>query len=306
MNSSSTYPQYSNHNNHNNHNNHSGYNNSNRNVGNLSGYSWNNNDNSNGNSNGYNKNKHSLNHSRAMEFDRYGSSYSNEFGPMNPNDTISWKFDYIYDWKNTGSKIHSIKNNGKTLVCNCGDDGCNCFYISYSFGMKPQSGIFKIKIKINNIYNTYANVIGIISQHSKNNEIIKNNQNNQNNDNDKTLYWYNHLYDYIGWSTCGSNNDTHLPNGLLCGWNGSTIQNNVFRRNNFVYQSNNENYKNRLPPINSGDIIELSYDSNNGILLFCKENDNGKLNAQIYNLPTDNTYYWFVGHYLGKLCLSVL
>ena len=56
----------------------------------------------------------------------------------------------------------------------------------------------------------------------------------------------------------------------------------------------------------SGDIIILAYDSYKGILSFFKENDNGKLNAQIGNLPKENTFYWFVGHNLGKMCLSVI
>ena len=221
----------------------------------------------------------------------------------NPNDKISWKFDYIYDWGNKGPKMHSIENNGKNLVCNCDNDTCRCFYIAFSFGMKPQSGKYKIRIKINDICNGgSANVIGIISQHSKNNTIRKTNQNN---DNNKTLYWFNQLYDYIGWSASGRQDDKHLPNGLLCGWNDSSSKNNIFRNNNFVYSSNNEDYSDRLPVFKSGDIILLSYDSNNGILSFCKENDNGKLDAQISNLPKENTYYWFVGHHWRKMCLSV-
>ena len=42
------------------------------------------------------------------------------------------------------------------------------------------------------------------------------------------------------------------------------------------------------------------------ILSFCKENDNGKLDACIKNLPKDETFYWFVGHYYGELSLTVL
>ena len=87
-----------------------------------------------------------------------------------------------------------------------------------------------------------------------------------------------------------SNCDKYLPNGLYCGFSELSTKNNIFRRNNFVYKSNNEYYKDRLPPIKSSDIIILSYDSNNGILSFGKENDDGKLTAQIYNLPKGNTY----------------
>ena len=57
----------------------------------------------------------------------------------NSKHEISWKFDYFYDYKNNGSKIHSIKHNGKKLVCKC-NGACSCFYVSYLHGMKPQSG----------------------------------------------------------------------------------------------------------------------------------------------------------------------
>ena len=223
------------------------------------------------------------------------------------NHQIPWKFDFFYDFKNRGSTTHSIENNGTKLVCNsCNYGGCLCFFISYSFGMKPQSGTYKIKIKIDDIDNYCANIIGIVSQHSKKKKIIKNNS-NQNDYNDKTSYWSNQLYDYIGWSSCDSKQDNKLlPNGLYCGSHEPSRSNNIFRRNNFVYKSNNENYKDRLPIFKSGDIIILSYDSNNGILSFNKENDNGKLNAPISNLPKENTYYWFVGHCALNMSLSVL
>ena len=218
------------------------------------------------------------------------------------NNKISWKFDHIHDYRNRGSKMHSIENNGKKLVCNHNSwfTFCTCFFISYSFGMKPQSGKYKIKIKIDKIDDLYrANMIGIISQHSKNNMIIKNNQNNY-----KILEWWNQLDDYIGWGAhCGRGKLLH---GLVCGNNQLSCTNNIFRQNKFVYKSNNDNYKDKLPGIETGDIVILSYDSNNQILSFCKENDNGKLNAQISNLPKENTYYWFVGHMSGKMCLSVV
>ena len=37
----------------------------------------------------------------------------------------------------------------------------------------------------------------------------------------------------------------HLPNGLYCGYDDNSRENNIFRKNKFVYCSNNENYKNR-------------------------------------------------------------
>ena len=234
---------------------------------------------------------------------------------INPNDIatiiiehfvlrIDWKFDYFYDHEERGAETHGIDSNGKKLFCNCSYEACRCFFCSYSFGMKPQSGKYDIKIKCDYIHNDWGNMIGIVSQHSKNNKIT---QNSTNNDNDNyRLSWYNQLNDYIGWSASDDKTDKWLPNGLYCGANDTSIENNIFRKNNFVYKSNNENYKQRLPEIEKGDIIHLSYDSNNGILSFSKENDNGKLDAQISNLPTINTYYWFVAHYYDEMRCNVI
>ena len=45
-----------------------------------------------------------------------------------------------------------------------------------------------------------------------------------------------------------------------------------------------------------GDILLLSYNSDFNELSFKKENDNGKLNSFIKNLPKNQTFYWFVAH----------
>ena len=221
--------------------------------------------------------------------------------------SIFCKFNYLYDDNNKGSKRHSIENNGLKLVCNhraWSLTGCFCFFCSYSYKMKPKSGQYRMKIQIDNIDNShYGNIIGVISQKSvSQNDEIKNNYNN-------TFYWYYQLYDYIGWSACDTKDDKYLPNGLLCGYNELSISKNIYRKNHFVYKSNNDNYKKRLPIIKSNDVILLSYDSDNGILSFSKEeNDDqvGELNAQISNLPIANTYYWFVGHEWGKMSLTVV
>ena len=94
---------------------------------------------------------------------------------------------YFYD-TNIDPTIHGIENNGKTLKCNNGY--CHCFFSLFSFGMKPQSGKYKIKFKINEISNRYfANIIGIITQNGKNkiNEQIKSNTNNNNNNNNNNI-----------------------------------------------------------------------------------------------------------------------
>ena len=207
-----------------------------------------------------------------------------------------WKFDYCYDYYNNGSTIHGIENDGKTIKCKS-NGSCCCFYSMFSIGMKPQSGKYKIKFKINKINNMVdGNIIGIISENTKNDEKIKNNNN------EKKSQWFNELYDYIGWSANTDTNDKFLPNGLYCQPDG----NNIFRQNNFIYSSNNENYKKRLPSLKTNDTIILQYDSDLSILSFSKDNDNGKLNSYIKNLPKDLIFYWFVGHTYGQLCVTVI
>ena len=62
----------------------------------------------------------------------------------------------------------------------------------------------------------------------------------------------------FGWSACDDENDNYLPNGLYCGY-GDGWENRTSRKNNFVYQSNNGNYKTRLPGFEDSDILILSY-----------------------------------------------
>ena len=78
-----------------------------------------------------------------------------------------WTFDFCYDFFEVPT-IHEIEDNGKTIRCNC-SGACFCFFSSFKIGMKHQSGIHKIMIKINKICNgCLENIIGIISQNSKN------------------------------------------------------------------------------------------------------------------------------------------
>ena len=58
--------------------------------------------------------------------------------------------------------------------------------------------------------------------------------------------------------------------------------------------------------IKTGDIVVLEYDSNLSVLSFSKENDKGNLNSCIKHLPKNKIFYWFVGHYKGKMCLTVV
>ena len=116
-------------------------------------------------------------------------------------------------------------------------------------------------------------------------------------------YWDDELYDYIGWKNYIKNN-----NALYYGneFYQQSIKNNIFRKNKFVYVSNNENYKQTLPGYKKSDIVVLQYDSDLSILSFSKDNDNGKLNSCIKNLPKDEIFYWFVGHSGGKMSLTVV
>ena len=184
-----------------------------------------------------------------------------------------------------------------------------CFYGAFSFNydMKPNSGSYKIKFEVNKICKSWANIIGIISQTGKNDANKKTIKRRiEGSDIDHNYYdnWFCKFSDYIGWSTSRDINK-HLPNGLFCGFD-KNLKTNIFRNNNFGYCSNNNHYPTRLPEIENGDIIILEYDSDLAILTFSKETDNGKLNSSIKNLPKENTYYWFIGHEMGKLSLTIV
>ena len=57
------------------------------------------------------------------------------------NEAILWKFDFCFDAKNRGlSKIHCIKNKGKTLKCSY-NDRCYCFFASCIENL-PKNTIF--------------------------------------------------------------------------------------------------------------------------------------------------------------------
>ena len=86
-----------------------------------------------------------------------------ETGNIYKINKIDWKFNFHYDYDNTGSKIHGIGNNGKSMKCDCKDDYCFCFCTISNGGMKPNSGIYTIKISINNT-NNWNNIIGITSE----------------------------------------------------------------------------------------------------------------------------------------------
>ena len=219
-------------------------------------------------------------------------------------ENLPWKFDYWYDYANIGSAIHGIENDGKILKCKHSDYyyDCYCFYSTFSFGMKPKSGKYKIKFKINQFDKAaFANIIGIISETSKNNKdkIIQNRHN-------LLWYWNYQLYDYIGWSVSDTITEEYLPNGLYYNNCSYSYEKHIFLPKKCIYCSNNKHYQNRLPGLTTNDVVVLEYDSNLSILSFSRENDNGKLNSYIKNLPKEVTFYWLVGHAYGEMSITVV
>ena len=107
-------------------------------------------------------------------------------------------------------------------------------------------------------------------------------------------------------SSCDEENDINLPNGLYCGCGDYARCKNIFRQNKFIYQSKNNNYKQRLPGWKTGDILLLSYNSALNSLSFFKENDNNRLNSFIKHLPSNQTFYWFVGHSFGEMSMTIV
>ena len=208
---------------------------------------------------------------------------------------VEWKFDYYYDFDNRGASegTHGIRDNGKTFMCKCDDFYCYCFSRA-SYGMRPNSGVYKIEFEINHVNNaSQCNVIGITCNRDKRN-------NTQFED-----YWHC-SYDYIGWSSWDSKGekDKNVPNGLLCGYNDKYQSKNVFILSNASYISFNHSYNDRLPHFKAGDKVEMYYDSRNYILSFYKSNDKS-LNAKVVNLPRNKTFYWMVGHSYGNMSITI-
>ena len=224
---------------------------------------------------------------------------------------IDWKFGYFYDYFECGPKIHGIKNNGKTFECNH-SDWCGCFSIS-SIGMKPNSGKYSIKIKIDKINNSSpAEIIGLIIMYDENdagcnqenpyktNTIEKFKQLSKRNG----IVWYVKLDNFIGWSPNKEKNKLMWPNGLYCGVGGMTWNEFIGCRHN--YKSRNSNYIDGLPYTKENDIVILTHDSDANILSFNRENDNNKLDAYVDNLPKMQTFYWFVAHLQKPMSVTIM
>ena len=97
--------------------------------------------------------------------------------------------------------------------------------------------LFNWIIITNHIYNeSFCNIIGItLEKYDDNHEKLKNNKNYD---------WYHDSNNCIGCTACPKEADEQLPNPLLdYGDNGR--KNYIFRMNNFICQTTNNNYKNR-------------------------------------------------------------
>ena len=123
--------------------------------------------------------------------------------------------------------------------------------------------------------------------------------------------WRSNSFNWIGWSARDAKDDIYLPNGLYCGCSASGNRaGNIFRGGSgFKYVSRNGQYAERLPVWRSGDIVELIYNSDLGILSFklykkkfgwfgavSSNEDVSSLDCYISGLPRDLTFFWFCAH----------
>ena len=215
---------------------------------------------------------------------------------------IRWRFDFHYDKRNRGSKVHGIDENGRHFQCNHDDGYCSCFSTIIGTGMVYNSGIYKIKFKIDKIYNAYGygNILGLTSDNFGSIDLDKYNGDYK---------WYQYSFKYIGWSSLVYT-DEYLPNGLYCGSTPDTCARNIFRRAGFKYVSRNGKYGARLPFLRSSDRVVMVYNSDLGELSFeLYRKENGKeslLDSFIHNLPRGLTFYWFCGHSYKPMSITIL
>ena len=234
---------------------------------------------------------------------------------VSKNNDIRWRFDFHCDWKNRRSKIHGIENNRRRIKCDCYRSLCYCFSSISRVGMVCNSGIYKIKLKIDKIENDgYSNILGITTGNFSN---VSTNLGK-----DGKYYWTEGSRNWIGWGAMDKKDDVFLPNGLYCGGRYVGRRKNIFRRSGFKYKSRNGKYLTRLPVCKSGDVVVLIYNSDLGHLSFqlfekkknSKSFDNDSncnekvslLDSYICNLPRDLTFYWFFGHSYKQMSITIL
>ena len=255
--------------------------------------------------------------------DNYKSTNKLNFNnASSKRNNIRWRFDFFYDSYDRQSAVHGIENNYTCIKCKH-DGSCYCFAVIKNVGMQSNSGIYQIKLKINEISNdnfTYGNIVGLVSDCNFIKPSKKGNYKE----------WFKASNDWIGWSACQYENNIHLPNGLFCGYGDAQRRDkNMFRKNGFVYNSHNGKYLSKLPAYRSGDIVVLTYNSDIGQLsfkLFKKntKNNNDKndsnynnnnhgtkdelssVDSYISNLPGDLTFYWFFGHVYKSMSITIV
>ena len=236
---------------------------------------------------------------------------------------IRWRFDFHYDFYNRGSKVHGISGNGRRFECNHNDGGCLCFSSICCVGMVCNSGIYRIQFEIDKIENgdyTYGNILGLTCDNFGSLDLGK--YKDKDKYGHKNNYrWWSNSFNWIGWSARDKKDDVKLPNGLYCGCYDSGRAGNIFRGGSaagsgFKYMSRNDKYAERLPFFESGDIVELIYNSDLGLLSFKlykhgqdkNVNANSKvssLDSYITGLPRDLTFYWFCAHQRKPMIITI-
>ena len=161
----------------------------------------------------------------------------------------------------------------------CGyPNNCGCFFRS-TVAMIPKSGIYTIKFKVNQIDDSFGyNVIGISC-----------NQDRSNNSQFCDLWYYSN--EYIGWCV----------NGRLLYGGDRCRSTNIFYKNKFIHHDQNNYFQ-----IRNGKTITFIYDSYSTKILMDNSDNQLLSNSSISNLPKDKTFYWFIGHYGGKLSITIL
>ena len=180
-----------------------------------------------------------------------------------------------------------IIDKGKTFSCKHTDLNCICF-ARCNKAMNPNSGVYRIQIRINTLdqrgYNSPIGIttIGRVSKKADNTKVI----------------YPNSLF----WVSCQESKDRlkWMNYRLL----GTKKKDNVFSKC-IRYKSNNDYYGNELPNIVAKDILIVEYDSNCGTLSFKKQNDN-KLDAMVTNLPRNKSFYWIATQQLGHVSVTIL
>ena len=214
---------------------------------------------------------------------------------------VRWRFDYYCNYFYRGSKVHGIDEFGRRFQCKH-NGFCYCFSAIGGNGMACNSGMYKIKLKINKIYNgAWCNMVGLTSDKLTDGSVELGK--------DGKCRWLYNSSTYIAWSVNDRNDDVNLPHGLICGLGEHGMKSNIFRRSGFKYASRNGKYTSRLPGYESGDTIVMIYDSDLGQLsfkLFQKYKEESLLDSYIYNLPRGLTFYWFCDHDNGQMSVTIV